>query len=687
MMPTANKSAGVGLYAATIFLSAFLLFQVQPMIAKMILPWFGGSAAVWTVCMLFFQVLLLLGYSYAHGTIRFQSPVRQRWVHCALLAAAVVMLPLAPSDSWKPAGGDDPTLRILGLLSASIGLPYLLLSTTGPMAQAWFARQYAGVSPYRLFALSNLGSMLALLSYPFLVEPFAPVRWQAAAWSFGFLAFALLCAVLAWRSGSTQAAPHTSAASLDSQKPGLATQLLWAGLAACASVLLLAFTSYMSLNIAAIPLLWIVPLSLYLLSFVLCFEAPRWYRRAIWLPLLAAGLAGVCYTLVSRHRNTEVALLLPLYCSTLFAACMACHGELSRSRPHPRHLTGYYLTIAFGGALGGVLVGLVAPHVFQDLYELPLSIAAVSLLVPAALIRATGWRAKHRLLSGAVLAVLVVALGVVLVREYSSGDDDDRVTTRNFYGVLKTRDWGEGPMEERILTNGTIVHGRQFLSPERRDWPTSYYGRSSGVGLAIAQKMRRGPVRVGVVGLGAGTLASYGRRGDVYRFYEINPQVIELARTEFSYIADTKARVEIALGDARLSMEREPPEGFDVLALDAFSSDSIPVHLLTSEAFAVYLRQLRPGGILAVHVSNRYLDLVPVVQEAARRHGLETRLVENDDDEDAGTYRSDWVLVSDSSLPFERPPLRGAVRKTESAGERFLWTDDYSNVVRLLKHR
>jgi SAM-dependent methyltransferase len=677
----------MALYATTVFLSAFLLFQVQPLVAKIILPWFGGSAAVWTVCMLFFQVLLLLGYFYAHGSIRYQAPTRQRWVHGALLLAAIAVLPLAPGEAWKPQGSDDPTLRILALLAASVGLPYLLLSTTGPLAQAWFARQYAGASPYRLFALSNLGSMLALVSYPLLVEPFAPLRWQTSAWSLGFLVFALLCGTLAWRAAARGGGPGESSAA-DAQRPGAAARLLWIGLPACASVLLLAFTSHMSLNIAAIPLLWVLPLALYLLSFVLCFEAPRWYKRALWLPLLAVGLGGVCYTLTTNHRNTDVWLLVPLYSATLFAACMACHGELARSRPHPHYLTGYYLMIAFGGALGGVLVGLVSPHVFPDLYELPLGIAAVCLLIPAVLLLGGGARRPGRaLVLGGAAAAAAVALGAWLLGQYREDQEDARVTTRNFYGVLKTRDSGEGPFEERILTHGTIVHGRQFLAPERRAWPTSYYGRDSGVGLAIAQQGRRGPVRVGVVGLGAGTLASYGRSGDAYRFYEINPRVIELARSEFSFLADSKARVEIALGDARLSLEREPDQAFDVLALDAFSSDSIPVHLLTSEAFAVYLRHLRADGILAVHVSNRYLDLVPVVQRAARHHALEARLVESDDDDDAGTYRSDWVLVARSPEVLAEPPLAGAAQEIEADDGVSLWTDDYSNVFRLLKRR
>jgi spermidine synthase len=674
------------LYATTVFLSAFLLFQVQPLVAKIILPWFGGSAAVWTVCMLFFQVLLLLGYFYAHGATRWQTSRRQRIVHWLLLAAALAVMPLSASEGWKPHGGEDPTLRILGLLAATIGLPYLVLSTTGPLAQAWFARERPGASPYRLFALSNLGSMLALVSYPVLVEPFAPMRVQTAVWSAGFAAFALLCAALAWRASRADAREPAETAEAPAPRP--VTMLLWIALPACASVLLLAFTSHMSLNIAAIPLLWVLPLALYLLSFVLSFDAPRWYRRTVWLPLLVLGVAAVCYTLTAEHRNTEVWVLIPVYSATLLAACMACHGELARNRPHPRHLTAYYLLIALGGAVGGLLVGLVAPHVFGDLYELPLGIAALAFVVPVALlVGRTAWRPRRPLVLAAAAAAAAAVFGAWLLDEYAERDENVRITTRNFYGVLRTRDSGEGPFEERILTHGTIVHGRQFLSPERRSWPTSYYGRDSGVGLAILERGERGPIRVGVVGLGAGTIASYGRSGDVYRFYDINPRVVELARSEFTYLADSKAAVDVVLGDARLSLEREPGQNFDVLALDAFSSDSIPVHLLTSEAFAVYLRHLRPDGILAVHVSNRYLDLVPVVREAARHYSLEARLVESDDDEDAGTYRSDWVLVSRSAAAFAQPPLAGAARRIAEDADAPLWTDDYSNVLRLLKRR
>jgi SAM-dependent methyltransferase len=668
------------LYAATIFLSAFLLFQVQPLIAKMILPWFGGTAAVWTTCMLFFQLLLLAGYVYSHAYVTQRIPAR-RTVHIVLLALAVATLPLAASAGWKPSGGEDPTWRILALLATSVGLPYFVLSTTGPLVQAWHARSHPGAMPYRLFALSNLGSMLALLSYPLLVEPTLELGKQTAIWSASFVGFALLCALLAWRNrgGEVPLSPVEAA-----EKPGPVLQTLWAALAACASTLLLAFTGHMTLNIAAIPFLWVLPLALYLLSFVLCFGASGWYRRWLFLPLLAAGLVAVCVTLT--RSNPSIWALIPLYSATLFAACMVCHGELARSKPHPRYLTGFYLMLALGGALGGVTVGLVAPNVFDDLYELPLGMVALCVFVTLALLRDRAsvlhgrWGAAARL----VFLASIVALGVQLARTYRANSADTRVTLRNFYGVLNVRDSGEGPDAMRVLSHGTIIHGKQFLENDRRDWPTTYYGLTSGVGLAILDARSRGPVRLGVVGLGTGTLAAYGRAGDLVRFYDINPKVVELARTEFSFLKDSPARVEVRLGDARLSLEREAAQNFDVLALDAFSSDAIPVHLLTVEAVATYLRQLRPGGILAVHVSNRYLDLVPVVQQAARRLSLELREVDNDDDDDVGVYRSDWLLLSASPAAFEGPLLKDAQR-IDTVPNVGLWTDDYSDLYSILK--
>jgi SAM-dependent methyltransferase len=669
------------LYAVTIFLSAFLLFQVQPLIAKMILPWFGGTAAVWTTCMLFFQLLLLAGYVYSHAYATQRIPAR-RYVHVVLLVLAAATLPLAASAAWKPSGGEDPTWRILGLLATSVGLPYFVLSTTGPLVQAWHARTHPGATPYRLFALSNLGSMLALLSYPLLVEPTLALGRQATIWSASFVAFALLCALLAWRNRSGDV-PLPSGA--EAERPDARLQALWVGLAACPSTLLLAFTGHMTLNIAAIPFLWVLPLALYLLSFVLCFEASGWYRRWLFLPLLAAGFAAVCVTLT--HSNPSIWTLIPLYSATLFAACMVCHGELARLKPHPAYLTGFYLMVALGGALGGVFVGLLAPAVFPDLYELPLAMIALCILAVVALLRDPGsilhgrWRVPLRY----ICLALMLALSFAMTRVYRNSSAGALVLSRNFYGVLNVSNWGEGPDAMRILSHGTIIHGKQFTEPERREWPTTYYGPDSGVGLAIRDAATRGTLRAGFVGLGAGTLAAYGRPGDVFRFYDINPKVVELARSEFTFLKDSRAKIEVALGDARLSLEREPAQDFDVLALDAFSSDAIPVHLLTLEAFRVYLRHLKPRGVIAVHVSNRYLDLVPVLQQVSRQLSLELREVDNDDDDDKGVFRSDWVLLSASPSAFEGKLLKIAAQRVIVEPRVRLWTDDYSDLYHILK--
>jgi SAM-dependent methyltransferase len=604
-----------------------------------------------------------------------------------MLAAGVAALPILPDAAWKPVGEADPSLRILGLLAASVGLPYFLLATTSPLVQAWYARGRAGALPYRLYALSNLGSMLALVSYPFVVEPWLPTRVQALGWSVAFVAFAAVCGALAWRVRVLPADLDTAADHVPAPPPGLADYTLWAGLAAAASVLLLAVTSHLSQNVAPIPFLWVLPLALYLLSFILCFEGRGWYQRRYYLPLAAAGFVGVCITLHRDFHNPQLALLLPLYSATLFVACMACHGELARRKPQPRHLTAFYVAISVGGAVGGAFVGLVAPRVFPDLYELPVGMIATAVLVGLAL---AGDRAGFRSRAAqqaavAATALFVGSLGTALAWIYADLASGTRVLARNFYAALRVSESGSGLDEARLLTHGTITHGKQFRDPERRDWPTTYYGETSGVGRAIAALGAAGPVRIGVIGLGTGTLAAYGRAGDAIRIYELNPQVIELALREFTYLTDSKAQIEIVLGDARLSLEREPPQGFDLLAVDAFSSDAIPVHLLTAEAFAVYFRHLKPGGLLAVHISNRYLDLKPVLKEAAAKLGKSVQLVDDESDAEKGTYGTTWVLFADSPEVFGRPPLEGAAAPLEVDRSVRLWTDDYSDLYGILK--
>ncbi|MBK9171148.1 MAG: fused MFS/spermidine synthase [Bryobacterales bacterium] len=674
------------LSAATIFLSAFLLFQVQPMVARMILPWFGGSASVWTICMLFYQVGLLGGYLYAHLLVRRPQRV-QAATHWAMLAVSLLMLPVIPDPAWKPAGDAEPTTRILLALAATIGLPYFILSATGPLVQSWFFR--AGkLSPYRLYALSNIGSMLALLSYPIVVEPYLAVRTQAWTWTAGYAVFIVLCALAAWRIWGLPDVELTATPDEAAPRPTWRQRLAWLLLPACASSLLLSITNHLTQNVASVPFLWIVPLALYLLTFILCFDAEGWYQRDTYLKLTAISLASMAYALSSDVHNLPLYIAGPLFLTGLFVCAIVCHGELVRLKPHPSHLTGFYLMIAAGGALGGVFVGILAPHVFPDNFELHVSLAGLALIVllilrrdPESPIAGGRWKPEWIL-----SALFVLGLMAFLFKQVDSSLEGYRVITRNFYGVLKVHDSGSRFGGVRTLTHGTINHGEQYLDPDRRKFPTTYFGPDSGAGLALLHFPRLAPMRVGIIGLGTGTLASYGRESDLYRFYEINPVVEDLAWNEFYFLHDSAAKIDVILGDARLSLEREEPQNYDVFIVDAFSSDSIPVHLLTKECFELYFRHLQPEGILAVHVSNRYLDLVPVVEQIARTLGKQARLVDSeDDDNDPAIFGATYVLISSSGAIFGREHIRDVATLITPDPKLRLWTDDYSSLYRILK--
>ena len=664
------------LYAGTIFLSSFLLFLVQPLIARLILPWFGGSAAVWTTCMLFFQALLVAGYAYAHALAKLGGR-RQAFVHSALLVAALAALPIAPNPSWQPAGGDEPVTRILLLLGATVGLPYLVLAATSPLIQLWFSRARPGENPYRLFALSNLASLLALLGYPLAVEPLLGAGQQVRAWSWGFAAFTALAALVAWRTP-----PATAATEATAGPPIAKTRYAWwVALSATGSVLLLSVTNHLTQNVASVPLLWLVPLTLYLLTFIIAFAGGGGYRPGLVWPALVAALAATGWLLVDTELTLHLTLQLAVFLSALFVGCLFCHGELYRLRPPASQLTAFYLTISAGGALGGLLVAVVAPLVFDGYYELGVGLAVLALL--AALRLAERGRRAH-------YASLAALAGIAACVAYDGFRDqrDVLVAERGFYGVLHVKEYNRGEETHlRRLVHGTIMHGEQYMHGDLRHLVTSYYTPSSGIGAAIRSKQDHA-VKVGVIGLGAGTLAAYGRPGDVYRFYEIDPHVVAVAKRDFTFLADSAARVEIKLGDARLSLEREAPQGFDVLAVDAFSSDAIPVHLITREALGVYLRHMKPDGIVAFHVSNRFLDLVPVVARIAREQRAHAVLVEDDPgkDELVERSRSDWVLVSRSARALAAKPIvkRAAVPAEDRPGWR-TWTDDYSNLVQILR--
>jgi len=671
-------------YAATIFLSSFLLFLVQPLIARQILPWFGGTAAVWTTCMLFFQTVLLAGYAYAHAASARLAPRAQALLHAVLLGASLLALPIVPAETWKPGGSEEPISRILLLLAATVGLPYLLLAATSPLLQAWFARARPGADPYRLFAVSNLASLLALVGYPFAVEPVFGNREQSLGWSALYGIFAVLCALLAWF--SAQPAGERPAEAKDATSgPGKGDYALWLALSATGSVALLAITNHVTQNVASIPLLWLAPLTLYLLTFIIAFEGRLFgrglYRAEYFWAALLPWLGGMAWLLADTRWQFDLWIQLGLYLSGLFVACLFCHGELYRTRPAPRHLTAFYLTISAGGALGGLLVAVVAPLVFNGYYELGLALVAVALLAAVRLASVSAF---------ARWASLAVLLGVAGCAAYDgfSFRKNVLVSERNFYGVIRVKEYGEAGTSYHLrrLVHGVIMHGEQNMVEGERRKPTTYYEPTSGVAGAIAARQARGPVRVGVIGLGAGTLAAYGRKGDVFRFYDINPQVIAVAKRDFTFLADSEASIEIALGDARLALEREPAQGFDVLAIDAFSSDAIPVHLITREALGVYLRHMKPEGIVAFHVSNRFLNLIPVVARLADEHGIHVTLVADKGGDDEDKTTSDWVLLSRSRAALEAEAIkaRSPEDPDEESGWR-AWTDDYSNLVQILK--
>jgi SAM-dependent methyltransferase len=668
------------LFAVTVFLSAFLLFQIQPMVAKIILPWFGGSSSVWSTCLVFFQAELLLGYFYVHWLHETLAPRRQTLLHVVLLFASLLTLPVAADPSWKETAQAHPTLSVLGVLAFAVGLPYLLLSTTGPLMQAWYARAFTGVMPYRLYALSNLASMLALLSYPVLVEPFLALQPQTWAWSAGYALFVAACAATAWWSWRQVPAERelTAAAPADIPRPSWRECLLWIGLAMTASTLLLAMTRHLTQDVAPVPFLWVLPLAIYLLSFILCFDAPRYYLRPLFLGALPVAFFGMDRIM---DEGMAVPAMIALISAALFVFCMVCHGELVRRKPHPRHLTLFYLMLSLGGALGGMFVGLLAPTVFTAYFELPLGLFLCALLVTIVL-----WK-PARPLWRVMLLLALCGYGWRLADVSKEFVEGYRVVVRNFYSQLRVseRDDG-GPGLKRVMVHGRINHGTQYTAEAHRRTPTTYYCHESGVGRALLALPQDRPLSLGMLGLGAGTLAAYARKGDEMRTYEINDQVLDLARSEFTYLADSPARIVPVLGDGRLMLEREPAQGFDLLAVDAFSGDSIPTHLLTLEAMQTYLRHLRPDGILAIHITNRYLDLQPVVAAAAQHYGKTALLYALEpDDEDDFCFTSDWVLIMSPERAAQLPLVMNDCEALAPRPGFRPWTDGFSNLFSVLK--
>jgi len=707
----ARDRATWSLFVVSIFSSAFLIFLVQPMVGKRILPWFGGSPGVWTLCLAFYQSALFVGYAYAHLLIRYTSPSLQVAVHALVVTAALVTLPVLPGDVWRPDGQSGPTASILAMLSGKVALPFITLAATGPLIQAWFSRRYPERSPYPLYAVSNAGSLLALISYPFLIEPRLPLSSTGEIWTLAFAVTAaavLACSLLAWRPGTGLLARRPPALLRDDASPPFVHVTLWFLLSGCAVITLMGVTNSLCLDIASVPFLWILPLVAYLASLILCFGSERAYRRTpyvaaaafcvlspVWEPWLFR-FSGV----MLQTAQTKIAL----HCALLFSVCMLMHGELYRIRPSPRSLTLFYLCITGGGALGGIFVGVIAQHIFERFYEQWVGIGlAWGLLLVACRMDPSSWlqRAAVRWRWGLVLSLTAAGL---LYFEFREPTDEGTIVhrERTFFGILHVIDKGTGINRQRWLSNGTTMHGVQFIaSPKLRRRSSSYYGVATGIGVALNQDANGPPRRVGVIGLGTGTLATYARPGDRFRFYEIDPAVIRIAGENgyFSFLADSPGEIEVVTGDGRLLLERELKQGtkhrYDFLIIDAFNSDAIPVHLLTREAFEIYSAATKKNGLIAVHISNRHFELAPLVGRAGLSAGLGCMVMENEQVAGATSGTSRWVFLSaDPSRIDElydaanRSRFRPeTVRRCRSAALRdvALWTDDYSDLFGALR--
>ena len=663
------------LYGFAIFLSAFLLFLVEPMSAKQLLPALGGSSAVWLTCLVFFQLTLLLGYLYAHWLTRHAFDRRRQLLYLALLAAAIVLLItqrlIRPDLSL---GSSHPVTTIFLDLTLTIGLPFLLLGSTSPLLQIWLFRKQGGHVPYRLFALSNAGSLLALIAYPTLVEPHLPLRLQRLFWAAGFMVYAALCAILSRQvPEAAQPAPQQDTATAP---VSTATRWLWFLLPMAAAMQLSAVTSHITSNIAAIPLLWILPLAVYLITFILAFEFPRLYRRSVLVRLLVVMLASLGYAISKIDSSFPIGIAILFFLFECFAACLFCHAEAYALRPQrPSETTLFYLLVAAGGVTGTFFIGIASPLLFAANYDLSITFLVTALLA-LAVTWPDGWGQRLLWATG---CILMLYLNVALHNAYAN---DALMMNRNFYGSLRVKQsvTKEGqPL--RLLLNGTIQHGTQIFSPGLTRTPTTYYARDSGIGLALANCCAGRTRNIGVVGLGAGTLAAYGNAGDRIRFYEINPHVLPIARNLFTYLRDSQARITVTEGDARASLAHEAPQGFDVLVVDAFSGDAIPIHLLTTEALTLYRKHLAPHGILAFHVSNQYLNLAPEVAQLAAAAHMQARLFDTPSVDSRGEFRSTWVLLTDSPTFFTLPEISAIATPIDPIPGLRAWTDDYSSLL------
>lgn len=694
------------LFAATIGLGALLLFSVQPLLGKRLLPWFGGTSALWTTCLLFFQTALVSGYLWAHGLAAHGSLRRPRALHLALAAAALLLLgsrwnawpaPILPAEPLRPGADEPPLLGALLLLARAAGLPVVLLAASSPLLSAWYAQGRMGGDPFRLYAVSNAASLLGLVGYPLLLEPLASLPTQGWLWSLGFVAYCVglaACALISARPRSGHPTPAAPAPDPAEPGPTAGARLLWLVLAMVPSLLLAAITSHLTQEVAPVPLLWMIPLALYLVSFVICFGRPALGSRAVWAPATVVALALAVLALL-RAVDLGTSSRVLVWSFVLLACSMACHGELVRRQPPSRHLTAFYLHVAAGGALGSGFCAVLAPRLFDGYLELHLGLFLVPLVLGASWVAAVGSAARSgdpalelRIAIGA--AVAVVGLGAALGLDAMAAGREPVLARRGFHGVLRVvRERPGQPDEHLTLLHGRVAHGMQLTAPQRRREITTYFGPTSGAGLAIARHPRRlagQSLQVGVIGLGVGTLAAWSLPGDRFRFYELAPEVAALSQGEhalFTYLREARGVVEVRVADGRLALEREPPQGFDVLVLDAFSSGAIPTHLLTREAFRVYERHLAEGAVLAVQVTNRHLDLKPVVRGVAAELGLAAVHVPSH--ERGHLWSSDWMLLARDRWIADDEVLSAASLPPPPGSRRVVWTDDWSDLMSVVR--
>ena len=745
------------LFSLTLFLSAVLLFLVELMIAKMILPLLGGTPAVWNTCMMFFQAMLLAGYGYAHLAGTKATIARQILIQLAILGLAWVALPIAVPRQWAPSAEGNPIGEILLLLLSSVGLPFFILSATAPLLQQWFARTRhpSAGDPYFLYSASNLGSMLALISYPTLVEPYVPLAGQSRSWTAGYLGVLVLTVLCA---GATRMYPSIcrpederhdkgAARTCAADDPGLTyrERCRWVLYAFVPSSLMLGVTTFLSTDIAAIPLFWVIPLALYLLSFIIVFaRVPAMVHRmmVLLMPVSIGLLVFVNFSDIAIPKGA----MFGVHLLTFFLVCMVCHGEVARTRPASRHLTEFYLWLSVGGMAGGVFNSLIAPLVFNAVFEYPLALILAALLLPVTTgngqpgfsrgrlillgleipialvvvgyfltengilangsvtrlsgllnITATSLGAignygipallcvglvflRKRFLFGIAIAVLLAA--IVASKEFKR---DIVYRERSFFGVLTVTRAIDGTFMN--LAHGTTLHGKQWLNPYNRSEPLSYYHRQGPVGQVFAEFAGKANARIAVTGLGTGTIAAYAGPGQEIDFYEIDPAVkgISTNPAYFSFLSDCRARWKVILGDARLTMAKAPPHSYGMIILDAFSSDSIPVHLLTREAMEMYVSKLSRDGILLVHITNRYVDLAPVVARLADELGLVDRLRDDEQDFEIGKDGSTWVLLARSEQHLGGLALDPDWKKIKRLGAVAAWTDDFSNILSVFK--